>query len=71
MLVQFGFALSGDVVCAVATDDFSHYSWVFFMKAKDEAFTHARDFILRLQSEFPTNTMRLIHNDNGIVPAQG
>ena len=49
----------------VAIDDFSHYSWVFFMKAKDEAFTHARDLILRLQNEFPKNAMRAIHSDNG------
>jgi hypothetical protein len=34
-------------------DDFSRYSWVFFMEAKNEAFTHARDLILRLQNEFP------------------
>ena len=46
-------------------DDFSHYSWVFFMKAKDEAFTHARDLILRLQNEFPKNAMRAIRNVNG------
>jgi hypothetical protein len=32
----------------VVVDDFSRYSWVFFMAAKDEAFTHARDLILRL-----------------------
>jgi hypothetical protein len=25
------------------------------MKAKDEAFTHAQDLILRLQKEFPKN----------------
>jgi hypothetical protein len=25
----------------VVVDDFSRYSWVFFMKAKDEVFTHA------------------------------
>jgi hypothetical protein len=37
----------------VVIDDFSHYSWVFFMKAKDEAFTHARGLILRLQNGFP------------------
>ena len=46
--------------------DFSRYSWVFFMTAKDEAFTHARDLILRLQNEFPKNAMRAIHSDNGI-----
>jgi transposase InsO family protein len=48
----------------VIVDDFSHYYWVFFMKAKDETFTHARDLILRLQNEFPKNAMRAIHSDN-------
>jgi transposase InsO family protein len=49
----------------VVVDDFSRYSWVFFMKAKDEAFTHARDLILWLQNEFPKNAMRVIYSDNG------
>jgi hypothetical protein len=49
----------------VVIDDFSRYSWVFFMKAKGEAFTHARDLILRLQNEFPKKVMRAIRNDNG------
>jgi transposase InsO family protein len=49
----------------VVVDDFSRYSWVFFMTAKDEAFTHARDLILRLQNEFPKNAMRAICSDNG------
>jgi transposase InsO family protein len=47
-------------------DDFSRYSWVFFMKGKDEVFSHARDLILRLQNEFPKNAMRAIRSDNGI-----
>ena len=46
-------------------DDFSRYSWVFFMESKDEAFSHARDFILRLQNEFPKNAMRAICSNNG------
>ena len=46
----------------VVVDDFS---WVFFMTTKDEAFTHARYFILRLQNEFPKNAMRAIRSDNG------
>jgi len=49
----------------VVVDDFSRYSWVFFMTTKDEAFTHARDLILRLQNEFPKNAMRAIRSDNG------
>jgi transposase InsO family protein len=50
----------------VVVDDFSRYSWVFFMKLKDEVFIHARDLILSLQNEFPENAMRAIHSDNGI-----
>jgi transposase InsO family protein len=49
----------------VVVDDFSRYSWVFFMKVKDEAFNHAQDLILRLQDEFPKNAMRAIRIDNG------
>ena len=49
----------------VVVDNFSHYSWVFFMVVKDEAFTHAQDLIVRLQNEFPKNTMRAIRSDNG------
>jgi transposase InsO family protein len=49
----------------VIVDDFSRYSWVYFMEGKDEAFLHARDLILRLQNEFPKNAMRVICSDNG------
>jgi transposase InsO family protein len=49
----------------VVVDDFSIYSWVFFMKAKNEAFTLARDLILRSQNEFPKNDMRAIRSDIG------
>jgi transposase InsO family protein len=49
----------------VIVDDFSRYFWVFFMEGKDEAFSHARDLILRLQNEFPKNVIRAIHSDNG------
>jgi transposase InsO family protein len=49
----------------VFVDEFSHYSWVFFMKAKNEAFGHAQYLILRLQNKYPKNAMRAIHSDNG------
>jgi transposase InsO family protein len=48
----------------VVVDDFSRYSWVFFMAAKDEAFTHARDLILMLHNEFSKNAMKVIRSDN-------
>jgi hypothetical protein len=49
----------------MVVNDFSSYSWVFFMMVKDEAFTHARDLILWLQNEFPKNAMIAIRSDNG------
>ena len=49
----------------VVVDDFSRYSWTFFMKEKDENFTHAQDLIFRLQNEFPKNDMGAIRSDNG------
>jgi hypothetical protein len=36
----------------VVVDDFSRYSWVFFIKGKNEAFTHTQDLIFRLPNEF-------------------
>jgi transposase InsO family protein len=66
-LVQLEFAFFAWVwYVIVIVDDFSRYSWVFFMKVKDKAFTHAQDLIFRLQNEFPKNSMRAIHSENGI-----
>jgi transposase InsO family protein len=48
----------------VIVDDFSRYSWEFFMEGKDEGFSYAWDLFLRLQNELPKNAMRAICNDN-------
>ena len=48
----------------VIVDDFSRYSWVFFMRTKDEGFEFVRDLILRLKNELP-QAMRAIRSDNG------
>jgi hypothetical protein len=50
-------SLGGKWFVLVIVDDFSRYSCVFFMKVKDEDFSHAQDLILRLQNEFPKNTI--------------
>ena len=39
-------SLGGMWYVLVVVDNFSRYSWVFFMKVKDEAFDHAQDLIL-------------------------
>jgi transposase InsO family protein len=47
----------------VIVDDYSHYSWVFFLKSKDEVFEHFRSLTLRLNNEHP-NYLKAIHSDN-------
>jgi hypothetical protein len=48
----------------VIVDDYSHYSWVFFLESKDEVFEHFQSLSLRLNNEHP-NCLKAIHNDNG------
>jgi hypothetical protein len=50
-------SMGGKWYVLVIVNDFSRYSWVFFMEGKDEAFFHARDLILRLQTKLPKNTI--------------
>jgi transposase InsO family protein len=48
----------------VIVDDYSHYSWVFFLKSKDEVFEHFRSLALRLNNDHPT-CLKAIHSDKG------
>lgn len=48
----------------VIVDDYSRYSWVFFMASKDEVFGHFRELVLRLATELP-GALRAIRSDNG------
>jgi hypothetical protein len=45
-------------------DDYSCYSWVFFLESKDEVFEHFQSLALRLNNEHP-NCLKAIrsHND--------
>jgi hypothetical protein len=49
----------------VIVDDYSRYSWVFFIESKDEVFEHFQRLALRLNNEHP-NCLKVIHSDNGI-----
>jgi hypothetical protein len=44
-------------------DDYSCYSWVFFLESKDEIFEHIRSLALRLNNEHP-NCLKAIRSDN-------
>ncbi|WVZ97967.1 hypothetical protein U9M48_043462 [Paspalum notatum var. saurae] len=57
-------SVSGKWYVLVVVDDFSRFSWVFFMEFKDEAFGFARDLVLRLRNE-SHKAMRAIRSDNG------
>ena len=48
----------------VIVDDFSRYSWVFFLASKDEVFMHFRSLVLRLLKE-QVGALRAIRSDNG------
>ncbi|WVZ76735.1 hypothetical protein U9M48_024680 [Paspalum notatum var. saurae] len=56
-------SVSGKWYVLVVVDDFSRFSWVYFMESKDEAFGFVRDLVLRLRNE--SHTMRAIRSDNG------
>jgi transposase InsO family protein len=48
----------------VIVDDYSRYSWVFFMASKEEAFDHFRKLVIRLSVDLP-GSLRAIRSDNG------
>jgi transposase InsO family protein len=48
----------------VIVDEYSRYSWVFFLKSKDEVFENFRSLALRLNNEHP-NYLKVICSDNG------
>jgi hypothetical protein len=44
-------SVGGKWYVLVIVDDYSHYSWVFFLAGKGGTFGFVRDLILRLQNE--------------------
>ncbi|WVZ75987.1 hypothetical protein U9M48_023998 [Paspalum notatum var. saurae] len=57
-------SVSGKWYVLVVVDDFSRFSWVFFMEFKDEAFGFVWDMVLRLRNE-SHKAMSAIRSDNG------
>jgi transposase InsO family protein len=57
-------SMGGKWYILVIVDDYSCYSWVFFLESKDEVFEHFRSLALRLNNEHP-NCLKVIHSDNG------
>jgi transposase InsO family protein len=57
-------SMEGKWYVLVIIDDYSRYSWVFFLEIKDEVFEQFWSMALRLNNEHP-NCLKAIHNDNG------
>jgi hypothetical protein len=57
-------SMGGKWYILVIVDDYSRYSWIFFLESKDEVFEHFQSLALRLNNEHP-NYLKVIHNDNG------
>jgi transposase InsO family protein len=57
--------MGGKWYVLVIIDDYSWYSWVFFLKSKDEVFEHFQSLALRLNNEHP-NCLKVIRSDNEI-----
>jgi transposase InsO family protein len=57
-------SMGGKWYILVNVDDYSRYSWVFFLESKEQVFEHFRLLALRLNSEHP-NCLKAIRSDNG------
>jgi hypothetical protein len=56
-------SMGGKWYAFVIVDDYSRYSWIFFLENKNEVFEHFWSLILRLNNEYP-NCLKAICSDN-------
>jgi hypothetical protein len=56
--------MGGKWYALVIIDDYSRYSWVFFLESKDEVFENFWSLAMRLNNEHP-NYLKAIRSDNG------
>jgi transposase InsO family protein len=57
-------SMRGKWFVPIIVDDYSRYSWVFFLESKDEVFELFWSLALRLNHKHP-NYLKVIHSDNG------
>jgi transposase InsO family protein len=57
-------SMGGKWYVLIIIDNYSRYSWVFFLESKDEVFEQFQSLALRLNNEHP-NCLKVIHSDNG------
>ncbi|GKC11203.1 retrovirus-related pol polyprotein from transposon TNT 1-94 [Tanacetum coccineum] len=59
-----GMLLNHKTYCLVITDDFSRFSWVFFLRTKDETSAILKDFIRQIENQL-NQKVKTIRSDNG------
>ena len=57
-------SIAGDQYCLLITDEYSRYSWVFFLKEKSEMFDCIQVLVTKLESLYKLK-IRIIRTDNG------
>jgi IS30 family transposase len=57
-------SMGGKWCVLVIVDDYSRYSWIFFLESKDQVFEHFRLLALRLNNEH-LKCLKAIRSDNG------
>jgi transposase InsO family protein len=57
-------SLGGNLYCLVIVDDFSRYTWTFFLEDKGKTFQIFKKFATRAQNEFGSSMVK-IRSDNG------
>jgi hypothetical protein len=57
-------SMGGRWYILIIVDDYSRYSWVFFLESKDKVFEHFQNLTLRLNNDH-LNCLKAICSDNG------
>ena len=57
-------SICGNKYGFVIVDDFTRYTWVFFLVDKNDVFATFKNFIKRIHNEFET-TIKKVRSDNG------
>jgi hypothetical protein len=57
-------SLGGNLYCLVIFDDYSCYTWIFFLEDKGKIFDIFKNFATRAQNEFGSSMVK-IRSDNG------
>ena len=57
-------SLSGKYFCLVIVDDYSRYSWVFFLSQKSDTFDTFKNFVMKVQNELELK-IKIIRSDHG------